>query len=141
VLETAGVPRGLFGQHKKAASRPYQGMRHTVAPQDFLSPTSYESFLRFLAEREALYRGRFRQGRARTALSRSRLVTSPKISRLLDRLGLDTLSSLKWRYSKEVGEVSVLFHWALALQRERYRRALVGDRSSIAATHATTVAL
>jgi hypothetical protein len=124
VLESAGVPRGLFGQRKKAASRPYQGMRHTLQPRAFLSAAAYESFTAFLDARAAAGVPSFAASPALAALGRTRPFTSPKVSRLLNRLRLDSLSAFRWRHSKEVGEVSLLFHWAIAMQRVRYRRAL-----------------
>lgn len=124
IVETAGVPRALFGQQKKAASQPYQGMKSTQLPKEFLSEASYESFRKFLQAHAARETLPFKSRRAVTTLCESRFFMSPKVSRLLERLKLDSLRLFKWRHSKRSGEVSLLFHWAVAKQRERYWQAL-----------------
>ena len=133
IIETAGVPRGLFAGRKKAAALPYQGIGSTLTPREFLSDASYASFRQFLEKHVATEALPLRRHHVLAELCKTRPLASYKVSKLLEHCGVSRLDRFKWRYSKDIGEASLLFHWAVARQRERYRRALKKIRSSIPA--------
>src|SRR5262249_30258458 len=55
---------------------------------------------------------------------KTRALASYKVAKVLEHSRLSWFDCFKWRYSKDIGEASFLFHWAVARQRERYRRDL-----------------
>ena len=126
IVETAGIPRSLFGSQKKAAAIPYQGTGGTMPPREFLSEASYASFREFLDMHHLMEALPSQRHKVLAGFCKSRVVASYKVGKLLEFNGVDSFEYLKWRYSKHIGEASFLFHWAVARQRASYRRALKG---------------
>ena len=109
VAETAGVPRHLFGQHKRAASRPYRGTGTVVAPEVFLSPRSMARFREFSVAAGGLERLRSLPEALLVAICGSRLGESYKVARALEAVGIKAIGAFKWRYSKPITAASLLF--------------------------------
>jgi hypothetical protein len=133
IVETAGVPRALFGQQKKAAAIPYQTLPTTPRPpiEAVLGPASMNDFRRATKDLP-LFPTRI--ARAHFALLRllyrahMRVTRSGTLTRLCRRCGL-AIPSAEWvpnRYARPRSEHALVFHWAFERVRSRYE---TGDRS------------
>jgi hypothetical protein len=130
IVETAGVPRSLFGASKKAVSLPYQttGLKNPLLSK-WLSETSWRDFSEFL-ESCPIFTGW--SDRQRFKMLHSLYGLSHGIDEWLSKgSGIRKLCSrvfkhycISDRYLKNRTEHMVAFHWAIKHTMRRYSDAL-----------------
>jgi len=81
-----------------------------MPPEQFLSEASYASFRQFLRMHGLVEALPIRRHEILAGLSQSRVLASYKVGKLLERAGAGSFEYYKWRYSKAIGEASLLFH-------------------------------
>jgi hypothetical protein len=128
IVETAGVPRQLFGQRKKAIAIPYHRTTRPSPPlRTVLTAASYDDFRRTTAGvplfPTVIARARFAVLRPLYLLEK-RIADSRRLARYCRRLRLPahTHTWLSRRYGKPLMEHSLVFHWAFERIRRRYER-------------------
>ncbi|MCI0590597.1 MAG: hypothetical protein L0Y67_03190 [Gammaproteobacteria bacterium] len=125
IVEDAGIPRSLFGQSKKAVSRPYLRSRAAnPALNQWLSQESLVSFESFMGGVQ-VFSSRFEKAYLyllrRLCVFNLRVSDSVKLSFALRRLGLPAVHPfIPEKYVKEPGPHMLLFHWAIARLKRRY---------------------
>lgn len=124
LLETRGVPRNFFGQHKMAITQPLWNTDHL---EECMTPASYEEFLEF-AQRVPLFNSRFEQ--ARFNLGRLLYETNLRINWRLDVLAqkfgrrVSERPLVPERYFQPMGLNALTFHWGFDRVLKRYKRSL-----------------
>jgi hypothetical protein len=124
ILEEAGVPRGAFGQAKKATTLSFFGFQPGLV--ESLSPSTRQALQAFAADRPLSLRARFRLRRNEIiaiVVAAVRLVE--KRIHLARRIGLEPmleriLHVLDTR-NLDTPETVLVLHWSMAEMIQRYR--------------------
>ena len=128
LLETRGVPREFFGQHKMAITQP---LWNTDRLEQCMTAASYDEFLEF-AQRVPLFNSRFEQ--ARFNFGRFLYETNLRINWRLDVLAqkfgrrVSERPLVPERYFQPLGLNALTFHWGLDRVLKTYKRSL-NDKS------------
>lgn len=130
ILEDAGVPRGTFADRKRRVAVDFFSLdRRFPALDDYFSEHSAAAFEAWFARERPMTRARRLRHRL-IANSLGRLIWSGKLGRALRRVGL-RWPPFGWhflRYKTGINKNCYVFHWAVDIQRERYRRTLAAER-------------